>query len=111
MISAMVRYSSSGMLLASAPADGSYAAGAQPVTFPAVTLAPGTYYGALLFNGTTPPALARASASVAIANTGTSGATVRFGFNATSRTALPSPANLGSSSGGPGAFPFWIGLS
>jgi len=74
--------------------------------------AAGTYFVALLCNGTTPMGPARTNSSGAIiANAGLSAANFRFGIAATSQTSMPASFTPSSMTGGAGAFGFWCAIS
>ncbi len=74
--------------------------------------AAGTYYVALLCNGTTPMGPARTNSSGAIiANAGLSVANYRFGIAATGQTALPGSFTPSSMTAGTGAIGFWCAIS
>lgn len=110
-------YNSAGTLLA-ASAAGSLdskvtSAGViqQALSAPALC-APGFYWVALLFNGTTPPTVSTAANSATNSNTGLSAAAYRFAANGTGTT-LPASITPSSNSqvAANGAIPFWAGVS
>ena len=108
-------YNSAGTLLGSSAAgslDGKLTTGAvvtQPLTGP-VSLGPGFYWVAALFNSSgTAVLLAEAANSAVNANTGLSAANYRWATNGTGTT-LPSTITPASNSL-TGAIPFWTGVS
>ncbi|MFD8771460.1 glycosyl hydrolase family 28-related protein [Streptomyces sp. NPDC059916] len=74
-----------------------------------VTLAVGTYYVALLANGTTPPQFSSAGGNTGIANVGLSNATARSTVTATGNTTLPATVTMASTT--PNAATRWTALS
>jgi hypothetical protein len=74
--------------------------------------AAGTYYVALLCNGTTPMGPARTNSSGAIiANAGLSAANFRFGIAATGQTVMPASFTPASMTAGVGAVGYWCAIS
>jgi hypothetical protein len=74
--------------------------------------AAGTYFVALLCNGTTPMGPARTNSSGAIiANAGLTAATFRFGIAASGQTALPASFTPSSMTSGTGAIGYWCAIS
>jgi hypothetical protein len=74
--------------------------------------AAGTYFIALLCNGTTPMGPARTNSSGAIiANAGLAAANFRFGIAATSQTSMPGSFTPSSMTSGSGAVGFWCAIS
>ena len=74
--------------------------------------AAGTYFVALLCNGTTPMGPARTNSSGAIiANAGLTAANFRFGIAATGQTSMPGSFTPSSMTSGNGAIGFWCAIS
>jgi len=82
----------------------------QPLTAP-VSLGPGFYWTALMFNGTTPPTVATAPNSLTNANTGLTAAFYRWATNGTGTTALPASITPASNVLTSGAVAYWVGVS
>lgn len=70
--------------------------------------AAGSYWVALLANGSTAPAFAR-SAGTAVGNIGLAAASYRFGTSGTGQTAVPASVTMGSM--GSSAVALWVGVS
>lgn len=89
-------YDSTGARLAQTgvDTDAGTGTGLKTTTITGQALAPGSFYWvAFLFNGATPPTVARATtgvAAMAVANAGTTAATMRFATGGTAQTTLPS---------------------
>jgi hypothetical protein len=76
----------------------------------AIAITPGKYWGAALFNGTTPPALARCGAvagSTAAINLNLTGSGLKSATNGSARTALPNPITLSANAAGTS---FWFAI-
>ncbi|MFF3928554.1 hypothetical protein [Streptomyces hirsutus] len=105
-------YSSSGTRLAvSADQSGAWTTGGLktiPLTA-AQTVAPGTYYVAILAVGTTPPQLAMGAGGSTNINAGLATAAARFLTGPTAQTALPASITVGSQTATTGAR--WAALS
>lgn len=104
-------YDSTGTRLTSVNVDGVITStGVKTTTVPALTLNPGMYWVAFVFNATTQPALARTTSIVgssALTNIGLTAATYRFAANGSGLTTAPATITPGSNVAGPA---YWAAI-
>lgn len=104
-------YDTAGVLKASAGIDATVTTlGPASITVTGVSLTPGMYWVALLFNAATGPQVTRPSTSlIGLMNLNLSGASLRYAVNGTARTTLAAPITPASNSGA-NLYPFWCAI-